>query len=131
MAEVGAMQATEGSTVLGRSITIHGDLSGGEDLLMDGQIDGSITVSANKLTVGVNAQVKGEIRARDITVLGNVQGNLHASGKIELRGSAVVKGDLFASRLSIEDDAMVQGRAELIVPAGATPGGTTPSTPRT
>lgn len=125
------MQSAEGSTVLGRSITILGDLSGGEDLLMDGQIDGSITVAANKLTVGVNAQVKGEIRARDITVLGNVQGNLHASGKVELRGSAVVRGDIFASRLSIEDDAMVQGRAELIVAdgkgaaAGTAPGGTT------
>lgn len=121
------MQVADGSTVLGKSITIHGDLSGGEDLLMDGQIDGSITVAENKLTVGVNAQVKGEIRARDITVLGNVQGNLHASGKVELRGSAVVRGDIFARRLSIEDDAMVQGRAELLLGNGA-PTGQSPST---
>jgi cytoskeletal protein CcmA (bactofilin family) len=109
------MKAAEGSTVIGRSITIHGDLSGGDDLVMDGQIDGSITLAESKLTVGANAQVKGELRARDITVLGRVYGNLHASGKVELLGTAVVQGDIFASRLSIEDDATVQGRAELIV----------------
>ena len=107
--------AGEGSTVIGKSITIKGDLSGAADLLMDGLITGSITLAESKLTVGANSKVDGEIRARDITVMGQVHGNLHASGKVELRGSAVVHGDIFASRLSIEDDATVQGRAELIV----------------
>jgi cytoskeletal protein CcmA (bactofilin family) len=107
------MKPAEGSTVIGKSVTIKGELSGNEDLYMDGDIEGTITLPDNALTVGPNARVLADIRVRDVTVFGNVTGNLHATGRVDLRHSAVVNGDIFGGRLSIEESAMVKGRVEL------------------
>jgi cytoskeletal protein CcmA (bactofilin family) len=106
------MNAAEGSTHIGKSVSIRGELIGSEDLVLDGKFDGSITLSDSHLNV------------RDVIVFGLVEGNIHASGRIELRQSAVVNGDLFAGRLSIEESASVRGRVELVgnaVPAAAEP----------
>lgn len=110
------MKNAEGSTVIGRTVTIRGDLSGKEDLYMDGDIEGTITVAENALTVGPNARVVADIHARDVIVLGTVSGNLLASGRVELRQSASVLGDITAARLSIEDNAVLKGRVELKTP---------------
>lgn len=107
------MKTAEGSTVIGRSVTIRGDLSGKEDLHMDGDIEGTITFVENAVTVGPNARVVADINARDVIVLGVVNGNLLASGRVELRQSASVQGNITASRLSIEDNAVLKGRVEL------------------
>lgn len=107
------MKTAEGSTVIGRSVTIRGDLSGKEDLHMDGDIEGTITFLENTVTVGPNARVVADIHARDVIVLGVVNGNLLASGRVELRQSASVQGNITASRLSIEDNAILKGRVEL------------------
>jgi cytoskeletal protein CcmA (bactofilin family) len=107
------MKPAEGSTVIGKSVTIKGELSGNEDLYMDGDIEGTITLPENALTVGPNARVLADIRVRDVIVFGNVTGNMHATGRVELRHSAVVNGDIFGGRLSIEESAMVKGRVEL------------------
>ncbi len=107
------MKPAEGSTVIGRSVTIRGELSGKEDLYMDCDIEGTITLPDNRLTVGPNARVLADIQVRDIIVLGAVTGNIRAGGRIELRQSATVNGDMFASRISIEDSATVKGQVEL------------------
>jgi len=107
------MKPPEGSTVIGKSVTIRGEMSGQEDLFMDGTIEGTILLSGAKLTVGPNARVQADLDARDIVVYGRVDGKVRASGRIELRDSAVVRGDLFAERLSIEENAAVKGRVEL------------------
>ncbi len=107
------MKPSEGSTLIGQSVTIRGELSGGEDLVLDGVFEGTITLSDSRLTVGPNARIKADLHVRDLIVFGLVDGNVHASGRIELRQSAVVNGDLFASRLSIEESASVRGRVEL------------------
>jgi cytoskeletal protein CcmA (bactofilin family) len=107
------MKTAEGSTVIGKSVTIRGDLSGKEDLYMDGDIEGTITLQESSLTVGPNAHVVADIQARDVIVLGRVSGNLQATGRVELRHSASVQGDISAARLSIEDNAVLKGRVEL------------------
>jgi cytoskeletal protein CcmA (bactofilin family) len=107
------MKPAEGSTVIGRSVTIRGELSGKEDLYMDGVVEGTILLSESRLTVGPNARVMADIDARDVVVYGLVDGNIRATGRIELRESAVVRGDIVAGRLSIEENASIKGRVEL------------------
>jgi cytoskeletal protein CcmA (bactofilin family) len=107
------MKPAESSTVIGRSITIRGELSGKEDLYMDGTVEGTISLSGSRLTVGPNARVMADVSAQDVVVYGFVEGNIRASGRIELRESAVVKGDIAAERLSIEENASIKGRVEL------------------
>jgi cytoskeletal protein CcmA (bactofilin family) len=108
------MKPTEGSTVIGRSVTIRGELSGKEDLFMDGVVEGTIALLEGRLTVGPNARLMADVEARDVVIFGLVEGNIRASGRIELRESAVVRGDLFAERLSIEENASMKGRVELL-----------------
>jgi len=107
------MKPAESSTVIGRSVTIRGELSGKEDLYMDGTVEGTISLSGSRLTVGPNARVMADVNAQDVVVYGFVEGNIRASGRIELRESAVVKGDIAAERLSIEENATIKGRVEL------------------
>jgi cytoskeletal protein CcmA (bactofilin family) len=110
------MKPAEGSTVIGKSVTIKGELSGNEDLYIDGDIEGTITLLDHALTVGPNARVQADIRVRDVIVFGKVAGNMHATGRVDLRHSAVVNGDIFGGRLSIEENAMVKGKVELKAP---------------
>ena len=115
------MNPTEGSTVIGRSVTIRGEVTGKEDLYMDGVVEGTIALPGSRLTVGPNARVMADVDARDVVVFGAIEGNLRASGRIELRASAVVNGDIVAARLSIEENAAIKGRVDLseAVPAAA------------
>ncbi len=115
------MKPNEGSTVIGKSVIVRGELSGNEDLYMDGDLEGTITLTDSRLTIGPNARVVADINVRDLVVFGKLTGNVRASGRIELRQSAVVNGDLFASRLSIEESAVVQGKVELLAPVAAAP----------
>ena len=115
------MTPAEGSTHIGKSVTIHGDLTGSEDLFLDGKFEGTINLTGSRLTIGPNAQVTADLNVRDVIVFGLVEGNIHASGRIELRQTAVVNGDLHAVRLSIEESATVRGRVELLTNPGVVP----------
>jgi cytoskeletal protein CcmA (bactofilin family) len=107
------MKPAEGSTNIGKSVTLRGDLSGSEDLFLDGIFDGTINLPDSRLTVGPNAQVAAELHVRDLIVFGSVDGNVFASGRVELRQTAILNGDLTASRLSIEESASIRGHVEL------------------
>ncbi len=107
------MKPEEGSTVIGKSITIRGELSGSEDLFLDGTIEGAITVPEGRLTIGPNGRVKANLVARDVIIFGQVSGNVQATGAVDLRQSATLKGDISAARLAIEENATIQGRADL------------------
>jgi cytoskeletal protein CcmA (bactofilin family) len=120
------MNPVEGSTVIGKSVIVRGELSGNEDLTMDGDLEGSITLTDSKLTIGPNARVVANIKVRDLVVFGKLTGNVIASGRIELRQSAVVSGDMVASRLSIEESAVIKGRVDLTGTASKATSGVTP-----
>jgi cytoskeletal protein CcmA (bactofilin family) len=109
------MKPAEGSTVIGKSVIIRGGLSGNEDLFIDGDVEGTVTLPDSCLTIGPNAQVKADLNAREVVIFGRLTGNIKATGRVELRQSALVNGDILAGRLSIEDSAVLTGRVELKV----------------
>src|SRR5437899_2233493 len=101
------MKPADGSTVIGKSVTIRGELTGSEDLVLDGNLEGSISLGDNTLTVGPNARVAADIKARNLIVFGTLKGTLRVSGRVDLRHSARVEGDIFGGRLSIEENALL------------------------
>jgi cytoskeletal protein CcmA (bactofilin family) len=107
------MKPGEGSTLIGKSVSIRGELSGSEDLIMDGFLEGTVKLADSRLTVGPNGRVTADLEVRDLIVFGLVNGNVNATGRIELRQSAIVNGDIVASRMSIEENATIKGRVEL------------------
>jgi cytoskeletal protein CcmA (bactofilin family) len=107
------MKPAEGSTVIGKSVIIRGELSGNEDLYIDGDIEGTVTLPESRLTVGPNARVRADLSAREVIIFGHLTGNIQATGRVDLRQSALVKGDILAGRLSIEESAVLTGRVEL------------------
>ncbi len=105
---------TTKSTVLGPTIVLHGELTANEDLLVEGQFDGSIKVNGHCLTVGAGGQVKAEIHARQVIVHGKVTGNVSAQEKVEIRNTGHVLGDLTTAGISIEDGAYFKGSIEIL-----------------
>ncbi|MDP9161378.1 MAG: polymer-forming cytoskeletal protein [Acidobacteriota bacterium] len=98
---------------VGRSVVIKGDLSGSEDLVVDGKVEGSIELPGNSLTIGPNGQVSANVNAKTVVVHGKIDGNIRSSDRTELRKSAVAAGDIFTQRISIEDGAYFRGRVEI------------------
>jgi cytoskeletal protein CcmA (bactofilin family) len=98
---------------IGKSVVIKGELSGSEDLYVDGQVDGSIELRNNSLTVGPNGIVKANVSAKGIVVQGKLDGKVTASDRVELRRSAIVSGDVVAQRIAIEDGAYFQGKVDI------------------
>ncbi len=119
------MPPSEGTAaVIGKSVQIYGEVKGSEDLMVDGTIEGTITLSESRLTIGPNAHVQANVSARDVVVLGTVTGNISASGRVELRTGSNLKGDIRAGRLSIEENAIFSGKVELSTTERATTGHT-------
>jgi len=98
---------------IGRSVVIKGELSGSEDLYVDGQVEGSIGLKNNSLTVGPNGQVKASVESKVIIVQGKLEGNVLASDRVELRKTAVVTGDITTQRISIEEGAYLKGKVDI------------------
>jgi len=94
---------------IGRSITIHGDVSGDEDLLIQGRVDGSVDLKQQSVTVGQEGRVKANITGRVVIVEGEVEGDLQAEEQVILRSTATVQGDITASRVVLEDGANFSG----------------------
>lgn len=101
-------------TVLGPSINLRGELTGDEDLAIEGQFDGKIQLRDHCLTVGAQGQVKAEVQASRVIVQGAVTGNITARDRIEIRKSGRVLGDLIAPGISIEDGAYFKGSIEIL-----------------
>jgi cytoskeletal protein CcmA (bactofilin family) len=107
-----AVRSTSHATI-GPSIVIKGEVSGNEDLLIEGQLDGSVALGLNSVTVGDGGRVKADITGRIITIEGNVEGNLKAKEQIILRGTATVQGDIKAPRVVLEDGASFRGLVDM------------------
>lgn len=105
--------APTGRAVIGPSIMIHGEVTGDEDLLIQGNVDGSVDLEEHALTVGAEGRVKANIKARVITVEGEVEGDLRARDQVVLRSAATVKGDITAPRVVLEDGANFRGLVDM------------------
>jgi cytoskeletal protein CcmA (bactofilin family) len=98
---------------IGKSITIKGDLSGNEDLQIDGTVEGRIDLPNNQLTIGAEGRVKAEVHAKAVVVVGHVTGNLSAADRIQVEQTGIVDGDVKAPRLVIQEGAMLNGSVEM------------------
>ena len=97
----------------GKSIVIKGELSCGEDLYIDGEVEGVIDPKGNRLTVGPNGRVKANVTARAVVVQGKLDGSIQASDRVDLKQSAIVTGDIATQRISIDDGAYFKGRVNI------------------
>ena len=102
-----------GTTIIGKSIMIKGELSCSEELYVDGLVEGVIDPRGNRLTVGPNGRVKANVTASSVVVQGKLEGNVQASDRVDLKQSAVVTGDIAAQRISIDDGAYFKGRVNI------------------
>jgi cytoskeletal protein CcmA (bactofilin family) len=98
---------------IGKSVMIKGELSGSEDLYLDGQVEGSIELRDHSLTVGPNGRVKANVSAKGVVIQGKLDGSVNASDRVELRQSAVVTGDVTTQRISIEEGAFLKGIVDI------------------
>jgi cytoskeletal protein CcmA (bactofilin family) len=98
---------------LGASLHVKGEITGHEDLLVDGSVEGLIQLEDRKLTVGSTAKVTADVIAREVVVYGNVKGNLRAKDRIEIKKDGSVVGDLTTARIMIEDGAYFKGSIEI------------------
>lgn len=103
--------------LIGPSIEIKGNLSGGEDLFVEGRVEGKIELAQYSITIGSNGRIKADIKGRSIFVMGEVEGNLYGSEQIVLRQSSTVTGNLVAPRVSLEDGANFKGSIDMTKPA--------------
>lgn len=101
-------------TVFGSSLVVKGDLTGSEDLLVDGQFEGTLNVPDHCVTIGPQGRVKAEVRARLVVIHGSVEGKVSARDKIDLRRSGNVIGDLNSASVSIEEGAYFKGSIEIL-----------------
>jgi cytoskeletal protein CcmA (bactofilin family) len=97
---------------IGKSVVIKGELSGSEDLYLDGEVQGTIELNNHSFVVGPNGRVKANIRAREVVVHGRVDGNITATERVELRKSCVLSGDISTRRIVIEDGAFFKGSVD-------------------
>lgn len=98
---------------IGRSVIIKGELSGSEDLYVDGQVEGTIELQGNSLTVGPHGQLRADVNAKNVIIHGTVEGNMKASERTDLRKSAVVTGDIVSQKIAIEDGAYFKGKVDI------------------
>jgi cytoskeletal protein CcmA (bactofilin family) len=98
---------------IGKSVVIKGELSGSEDLTIEGQVEGKIELRQNILTIGSNGKIKAQVFAKAIVVQGDVHGNITATERVDIRDSGSVDGDISAPRVSIADGAHFRGAIDM------------------
>lgn len=102
------------AATIGSTVRIDGKIISDQDLIMDGQVDGSIEMPGRKLTIGPNAMVKAGIKAQNVVIIGHVEGNVDATGRVELGPQSRVTGDISSARLLIQEGAYFKGKVEII-----------------
>jgi cytoskeletal protein CcmA (bactofilin family) len=104
---------------IGKSVIIKGELSGSEDLMIEGQVEGKIELRQNVLTIGPNAKIKAQVFAKSVIIQGEVHGNVTATDKVDIRDAGSVDGDLSAPRVAIAEGAHFRGSIDMQRQGGA------------
>jgi cytoskeletal protein CcmA (bactofilin family) len=105
---------------IGKSVVVKGELSGSEDLIVDGEVEGSISLKGQTLTIGPNGRVRANVEARNVIVHGRLNGDIHATERVELRKTSSLAGDIATARISIDDGAFFKGGIDIQKPEPAT-----------
>ena len=98
---------------IGKSVVIKGELTGSEDLTLEGQVEGRIELKQHVLTIGPHGRIKAEVFAKTVIVLGEVAGNITASEKIDIRDNGKVDGNIVAPRVAIAEGAHFRGSVDM------------------
>jgi cytoskeletal protein CcmA (bactofilin family) len=107
-------QTLQGENVnIGKSVIIKGELSGSEDLTIEGNVEGRIELKENILTIGPNGKIRAEVFAKSVIVLGEVTGNVTASEKVDIRDNGSVDGDITSPRVAIAEGAHFRGSVDM------------------
>ena len=94
---------------IGRTLVIKGEITGSEALYIDGRIEGKIMMPESRVTIGRNGKVDASIQAREVVVMGKVNGNIECSDRVDIRAEGAVSGDISTVRISVEDGAALKG----------------------
>jgi cytoskeletal protein CcmA (bactofilin family) len=105
---------------IGKSISIKGDLTGNEDMVIEGKVEGKVDLPNNQLTVGANGTVRAEVNAKSLVIVGRVTGNVHGSERVEIQATGIVEGDVNAPRLVVAEGAVINGAIHMTKQEGAT-----------
>jgi cytoskeletal protein CcmA (bactofilin family) len=97
---------------IGGSITVKGDVVSSGDLIIDGQVQGTIELGDHELTIGESASVVADLSAKTVVISGKVKGNVLGMGRVELKKTASVEGDVTAPKFMMEDGASISGRID-------------------
>jgi cytoskeletal protein CcmA (bactofilin family) len=97
----------------GSSVQLRGDLTGSEDLTIDGKLDGKIFLKENKLTIGENGRITADIQAKEVVVAGDLTGNITASDRVEVATTGTMEGDISAPRVVLADGAQFRGSVDM------------------
>jgi cytoskeletal protein CcmA (bactofilin family) len=111
-APVLASSAPRGTASIGQGIKIKGEVTGSEDLFVDGVVDGKLNLANGSLTIGPNGNVKADVNAREVIVRGRIEGKVTGRDKVLLHGTAQVTGEVSTDRLAIEEGALLRGKVE-------------------
>ena len=106
--------APAGSATIGKAVMIKGQIFSREDLVIDGEVEGTVEAQEHRVTVGPNGKVQASVKAREIVVLGSIHGNVEAADKIDIRKDARLVGDIKTARIVIEDGAYFKGSIDII-----------------
>src|SRR5215217_5406471 len=98
---------------IGKSVVIKGELNGSEDLTIEGQVEGKIELKDHVLTIGPNGKIKAQVFAKAVIVLGEVNGNVTASEKVDIRDGGSVDGDIISPRVAIAEGAHFRGSVDM------------------
>ncbi len=101
---------------IGKSIVFKGDLSGDEDLEIEGQVEGGVQLANHQLTIGESGRVQAQLYAKEVVVIGHVTGNITATERVEIQVNGVVEGDVHTPRLVVADGAVLNGSVEMSKP---------------
>jgi len=121
--------ARAGNAVLGKSVTVKGQILSREDLTIDGEVEGTIEMQEHRLTIGHNGQVRASVKAREVIVLGTLHGNVETGDRIDIRKEAKLVGDIRTARIVIEDGAYFKGNVDIVradVPKSTAPAASAP-----
>jgi cytoskeletal protein CcmA (bactofilin family) len=102
-----------GSAVIGKSVMIKGQIVSREDLTIDGEVEGTVELHEHRLTVGPHGKVTAGVKAREIVVLGTIEGNVDVTDRIDIRKDARLVGDIKTARIVIEDGAFFKGSIDI------------------
>jgi cytoskeletal protein CcmA (bactofilin family) len=98
---------------IGRSVAIKGEVTGAEAIFIDGRVEGTISFPGNRVTIGRNGNVAANITAKELVIMGKVQGNADCADRVDIRSEGVLVGDVVTHRISVEEGALLKGGVEV------------------